>query len=308
VLTNSGYFGDKAASFEDKFPDIKSLEAYPGVFNRYEMITESKWMDLSGPLYVSFFETENLLLNNISVDIELIRTPPEFVMYNQVMVAAEKYKIEIRNPILTVRRYRPAAPFLNSLVRSLEKSKVKYSYRNIDMKAINFSSALTRIAIPNVTTGQIPSRIIFAFLDSTAFKGSYKKNPYYFQHFQLKEINLYVNSNKYPSVPITYNFPESLVSQGYDHFCEQMGIYQSKTNGITKKDYVHGYTVFAFDLTTDLSASEDHFSMIQTGDIFAEFNFNAPLMQEVTCIMYTEFEKLIEIDEFRNIRTDEQIV
>jgi hypothetical protein len=57
-----------------------------------------------------------------------------------------------------------------------------------------------------------------------------------------------------------------------------------------------------------MSASEDHFSMIQNGDIFAEFNFAMPLDREVTCIMYTEFEKLIEIDEYRNIRTDEQIL
>jgi hypothetical protein len=294
--------------FEGVFPDIKSLEASPGVYSRYELVADSKWADLSGPLYVPFFETENLLVNNINVDLELVRTEPEFIMHNQVMPDNAKYKIEIRNPTLTVRRYRPSAPFLSSLVRSLEKSKVKYSYRNIDMKAINFSKDLTRIAIPNVTTGQIPSRIIFAFVASDAFKGSYKTNPFHFQHFRLKEINLYVNSNKYPTVPILYSFPTSAVCQGFDYFMEQMGVYQSKTIGISKKDYVHGYTVFAFDLTTDLSASEDHFSMIQNGDIFAEFNFEVALTQETTCVMYTEFEKLIEIDEFRNIRTDEQIV
>jgi hypothetical protein len=274
------------------------------------MVTQSRWCDVSGPLYISFFESENLLLNNVHVDLELVRTSPEFVMYNEniTLVSTVKYKIEIRNPTLTVRRYKPAAPFLGSLVRSLEKSKVKYSYRNVDMKAINFSSQLTRIAIPNVTTGQIPSRIIFAFVDSLAFKGSYLKNPYFFRHFNLKELNLYVNSDKYPSVPIPYDFSATNIAQGYDFFVEQMGIYQSKTNGITKKDYGHGYTAFAFDLTTDMSASEDHFSMIQNGDIFAEFNFSLPLPHEVTCIIYSEYEKLIEIDEYRNIRTDDQLL
>jgi hypothetical protein len=277
------------------------------VLKRYELISDSKWADLSGPINVSLFESENLLLNNISVDLELIRSTPEFIMYNEVLPTLKSYIIQIKNPTLTVRRYKPAGPFLGSLVRSLEKSKVKYPFRNVDMKAINFSKDLTRITIPNVTSGQIPSRIIFGFVNSIGFRGSYQKNPYFFQHFELKEINLYVNSDKYPSIPIEYDFNSRRIAQGYDFFLEQMGIYQSKTNGITKKDYGSGYTIFAFDLTNDLSASEDHFSLIQNGDIYAEFNFGRALQQEVTCIIYTEFEKLIEIDEFRNIRTDEQI-
>jgi hypothetical protein len=294
----------------DNFENIHNLAAIaklPGVLKRYEMISDSKWADLSGPIHVSLFESENLLLNNISVDLELIRSTPAFIMYNEVLGTDQSYRIEIQNPTLTVRRYKPAGPFLGSLVRSLEKSKVKYPFRNVDMKAINFSNGLTRITIPNVTSGQIPSRIIFGFVNSEAFRGSYQKNPYFFQHFGLKELNLYVNSDKYPSVPIAYDFPTRKISQGFDFFIEQMGIYQSKTNGITKKDYGSGYTVFAFDLTNDLSASEDHFSLIQNGDIYAEFNFSRPLQEEVTCIIYTEFEKLIEIDEFRNIRTDEQL-
>jgi hypothetical protein len=174
------------------------------------------------------------------------------------------------------------------------------------MKATNFSSSLTRISIPNITTGQIPSRIIFALVDSKAFKGDYEKNPYNFQHFNLREINLYVNSEKHPNIPIVYNFSGELYAQGYEYFVEQLGIYQSKTNGISKYDYGNGYTVFVFDLTNDLSASEDHFSMIQTGDIYAEFNFSSALTSEITCIIYTEFEKLIEVDEYRNVKTDEQ--
>jgi hypothetical protein len=311
VLTNSGYFEDTIELFEN-FPTVASIAKSPGALHRFELVTESRWSDISGPIYISLFESENLLLNNVTVDIELIRSLPEFVMYNQLIVGPPglntKYKIEIKNPTLTVRRYKPAAPFIASLVRSLEKSKVKYSYRNIDMKAINFSKELTRIAIPNVTTGQIPSRIIFGFVDSKSFKGNYQKNPFFFRHYNVKEINLYVNSNKHPSVPIIYDFGAGDVAQGFDFFIEQMGLYQSKTNSISKKTYISGFTFFAFDLTTDLSASEDHFSMIQNGDIFAEFNFANPLDQEVTCIIYTEYEKLIEVDGDRNIRTDDQIM
>ena len=47
--------------------------------------------------------------------------------------------------------------------------------------------------------------------------------------------------------------------------------------------------------------------MIQTGDIFAEFNFAEVLPTEITCIIYTEFEKLLEIDQYRNVNSGEQL-
>jgi hypothetical protein len=304
-LTNSGFFGDLGGFFQDKFADVTDIEKVKPVKLRYELIQTSQWVDLSGPLHVPFFDSENLLLNNMNMDIELVRSTPQFLLYDQT--DAVTYKIEIRNPCLTIRRYKPAPTLLSSISRSIDKSKAKYSYRNVDMKATNFAQGLSRIAIPNITTGQIPSRIIFALVDSKGFRGDYKKNPYFFQHFKLTDINLYVNSEKYPSMPIAYDFEGNIISKGYDFFLEQLGIHHSKTNGISKDDYGSGYTIFVFDLTSDMSASEDHFSMIQTGDIFAEFNFKEPLSMQITCVVYTEYEKLVEVDEFRNIKTDEQI-
>jgi len=304
-LSNVGFFGDKANYFESVFSSVTEIKEVPNVEKRWSLINRSKWSDLSGPIYIPFFDSENLLLNNMNLDIELVRNTPEFILYDETVGVS--YKIQIRNPTLTIRRYKPSAPFLNSLVKNIEKTKCKYSFRNIDMKATNFSKDLTRLNIPNITTGQIPSRIIFAFVDSLGFKGNYARNPFYFQHFNLKEVNLYVNSEKYPGVPIIYDFTKQITSPGYEFYMEQLGLHQSKTNGINKTDYENGYTIFVFDLTSDLSASQDHFSMIQTGDIFAEFNFERALEKEITCIVYTEFEKLLEIDQFRNVNSSEQI-
>jgi len=304
-LSNAGFFGDEAGLFEDVFKTVQDIKQSPHVEDRWLLTTTSRWCDLTGPIYIPFFDSENLLLNNMNLDIELVRNNPEFIIYDET--DGVSYKIEIKNPTLSVRRYKPSPPFLNTLVKNLEKSKCKYSFRNIDMKATNFSKALSRITIPNITTGQIPSRIIFAFVDSKAFKGNYKRNPFYFQHFNLKEVNLFVNSEKYPGIPITYNFTNQITSAGYDFYLEQLGLHQSKTNGISKLDYENGYTIFVFDLTSDLSASQDHYSMIQTGDVFAEFDFDSPLEKEVTCIIYTEYEKLLEIDQYRNVNSGEQL-
>jgi hypothetical protein len=305
VLTGVGYFGDQDGHFQDVFKKMPQILAVENVRKRWELISNSKWIDLTGPINVPFFDSENFLLNNINVDLELIRSSPEFLLYDET--DGVKYKIEIRNPVLTVRRYKPSAPIVASITRGLEKSKAKFSYRNVDMKAINFAKDLTRINIPNITTGQIPSRIIFAFVESQGYNGSYKKNPFFFQNFGIKNVRLFVNSEQYPSVQMEYDFTNNLVGQGYDFFVEQLGLHPGKTNGITKFDYTNGYSIWVYDLTSDLSASQEHFSMIQTGNLFAEINFNTAPKVEITCIIYSEYEKLIEVDEYRNIRTDDQL-
>lgn len=305
VLTNSGYYGDKAGFFEDCFAKYDDIEKTPNALRRAEIVEGSRWSQLTGPLFVPLFDSENLLINNVSVDIELIRNSPEFILYDETK--GVDYKIEIRNPVVTVRRYKPSPPVLSSIVKSLSSSTAKYSFRNIDMKAINYAAGLTRISIPNITTGQIPSRIMFAFLSAAGFRGSYNKNPFLFKNYNLKDINVYVNSDKHPAFPITYDFSHANISMGYENFLEQLGIYQAKTNGISIREWEEGYTIFVVDLTSDLSASRDHYSLIQTGDVFAEINFSAVLSEEITCIVYSEYEKLIEIDEFRNIKSDEQI-
>jgi hypothetical protein len=306
VLTNVAYFGDRGGFFQDCFKSLDQISKVPNVRSRWGLIQNSVWVDMTGPVYVPFFDAENFLLNNVNLDLELVRTDPEFLLYDEVAPNV-KYRIEMRNPSLSIRRYKPSAPIVSSIARSLEKSKAKYSYRNVDMKAINFPKDLTRITIPNITTGQIPSRVIFAFVDSQGFRGNYKKNPFNFQNFEYLEFILYVNSERHPSIVVVNDFKANLYSRSYDLFCDQLGLHQGKTNGISYKDYGYGYGAVVFDLTSDHSASEDHFSLIQTGDIYAEINFKKALPSEITCIIYSEFEKLVEIDEFRNIKTDEQL-
>ena len=64
-----------------------------------------------------------------------------------------------------------------------------------------------------------------------------------------------------------------------------------------------GYTLFAFDLTPDLSDG-GHFNVIKQGNLRLELHFQAQLEESVNAIVYAEFDNVIEIDKARNVVFD----
>ena len=77
-------------------------------------------------------------------------------------------------------------------------------------------------------------------------------------------------------------------------------LFHNQGNQISREDYPNGYTLFAFDLSPDLSAGP-HISPIKQGNLRIGIQFAEPLPVTVNCIIYAEFDSLIEIDENRNV-------
>ena len=74
-------------------------------------------------------------------------------------------------------------------------------------------------------------------------------------------------------------------------------------NHINRSDYAKGNTLFAFDLSSDLSDTES-FNLARHGNVRVNMNFGTALAQTVTVVVYAEFENLIELDRSRNVVFD----
>ena len=80
--------------------------------------------------------------------------------------------------------------------------------------------------------------------------------------------------------------------------------WKDEGNEITYQEYGHGYTLYCFDLTADLSSHQTHWNLQKQGCVRAEMRFKNPLAQPVNCVIYSEFSNLIEIDKARNVVVD----
>ena len=76
-------------------------------------------------------------------------------------------------------------------------------------------------------------------------------------------------------------------------------------NQISRESYPNGYCIFAFDLTPDLSANDcTHWNLVKHGSIRLDVRYAEPLANTVNCIVYAEFDNILEVDLSRQAIVD----
>lgn len=238
--------------------------------------------------------------------IKLIRNPPEFYL----MLPGEDTKIraKITSAQLFVRKVKISPQILLAHSMALEKATAKYPIKRVVVKTYTISQNMPDFTTPNLSSTVLPTRVIVGMVDSRAFNGSYKHNPFNFQHFNLRQLQLTLDSKTIPYYkPLEFNFKKQKSLRGYYTLFE--GIDRPvflHGNNITRKEYNKGYTLFAFDISPDL-CSGDHFNLLKSGSLNLELSFAENLSQPVHLIVYMEYDNMIEINSARKIIKDYQI-
>ena len=141
-------------------------------------------------------------------------------------------------------------------------------------------------------------------VDNKAFGGHKNHNPFNFSHFKVDFLALYVDGVQIPSKPLKPDFDNDLYIRSYSSLflgTGQMG--RDDGNDISRYEYAHGYTLFAFDLTPDRDDGS-HFHLIRQGNLRLEMHFAEPLPETINTVVYAEFANIIEIDRARNVLFD----
>ena len=156
----------------------------------------------------------------------------------------------------------------------------------------------------NLFLGQLPKRIVIGLVENVAFSGVPSKNPFKFDHFNADFLALYLDGSQVPCKPLQPDFENNLYTRSYVSLFTGTGLLtQNRGNQISWDDFANGYTLFAFDLTPDLSDG-GHFNVVKQGNLRLELHFKEQLAQTVNAIVYAEFDNVIEIDKARNVLFD----
>ncbi|XP_023289846.1 uncharacterized protein F54H12.2-like [Orussus abietinus] len=223
------------------------------------------------------------------------------------MDPTDSFKVHILEASLFVRRVNVNPGILLSHERALAKTTAKYPLTRVEVKVMSMHSGLHGETLDNAILGQLPKRIILGFVDNRAFNGDRKLNPFNFAHYNINYLSLYVDGIQVPSKPLQPDFTKNrlyvdayhtLFSGTGRHFLDQ-------GNCIDREKYPDGYCLFAFDLTPDLSANENsHWNLIRHGSVRIEVRFENALSSTVNCIIYAEYENVLEIDASRHVLVD----
>ncbi|KAJ8045639.1 hypothetical protein HOLleu_08684 [Holothuria leucospilota] len=159
----------------------------------------------------------------------------------------------------------------------------------------------------HIFLGQLPKRIIVGCVRNTAFNGSFLENPFNFEHFGANFLAVYMDGEQIPYKPLKPSFTEdggaNYIRAYHTLFSGTDKMNQDEGNAISRKDYPGGYTLYAFDLTPDLS-SGGHYNLVKQGNLRMEMQFEQPLATTVNVVVYAEMDNIIEIDRARNVVFD----
>ena len=106
----------------------------------------------------------------------------------------------------------------------------------------------------------MPKSFVFGLVDSEAYNGAYKKNPYNFKNFGVTSIGISINGEEIPFRPLRLSYTLSRFIKAYNTlFSGTRKMYFNTGNDISRPEYPNGYTIYAFDLTPDMCGSSPHF-------------------------------------------------
>ncbi|OXA40149.1 hypothetical protein Fcan01_24897 [Folsomia candida] len=273
-----------------------------GFKKRYEAIKESKMLELISKPCADIFHLPKYLLSGTCIKLKFTRSTNEFCLL-QPSTSAKKFKIKIHSASLFVLSHQlyPSLRVAHEKLLS-QNNTAKFSFRRVEMKTFLVPSGNKSVSKENLFYGQVPLRIVVAFVNNAAVIGSSNLNPFAFDNFDISYFSVLVDDEQICFKPLKLDFENNqsllcfytlLTSSGVAH--QDLGI------GINRDDYINSSkALFAFNLCP--LADDDVFSIHKTGNIRFDIQFKKPLAKAVSVIVYAEFNSMLEIDKERQVR------
>lgn len=283
--------------YKDTAGSMNSLSENKGFEVRQELSDASKSFSLIGRPHLDLCFQERLILNGIDIKMRFVRNKNEFCLMGDG-------KVVIENASLFVRKVKLAPAVQLAHIKALEIGTAKYPIRRVETKVFSAPKGNLTVNQESLFLGQLPQRVVIGCLETAAFNGSSELNPFNFQHFDIDFISLYWDGKQVPAKPLKPDFDNGLYARSFASLFTSTGMMNSNQgNCISWDDYSNGYTLFGFDLTSDLSHGE-HFHLLKTGSLRLEMNFKRALPSTINIIIYGEFQNILEIDRARNVIVD----
>ena len=290
------YAKDEAGKMDHADPSLDDCQK--GLKERAQGLNTGETIQLLMRPFLAMFQQERLLPSGTKIGVTLIPSKAEFALMAADIDA--NFKPELSH----MRFYARQVTLLPSLNVELTQKRMtqtaKYPLRRLKTlpKTIPKSSQTFE---EDIFSGQLPRRVFVALVSEKARAGSFKLNPFHFQHYDMTEIYLTVEGVNVPAQPLKPNFDNGCYAPAYFTLFSNMGnMFDDRGLDISYKDYKNGYTIFAFDLTADMEDG-DHLELFRRGIVRLSLKFKEALGEVVTIMAIAEFENTLEIDQDGNI-------
>ena len=299
-------FLQAAGWYADNPQHINSVQANnPGAFSRIAKTALSNEWEVAGNLHCDIFAHDKCFPSHVPLSLELLRNSNEFVIQSD---GAEIYKLEVMDARLQVRLIQ-AVPSLNiAFEKMLSKAPARFALRRTEMKQIHLATGRRDLPITEIHQGQLPRRVIACFTRAQSYYGSQQQNPFRFEHFGLRQIELTAGGHTYPSdEPLRMDFEHHNFTRAYFNLQKSIQCSDGSPCTVSMEEFEHGSSYFIFDITPDSSANSDHFNPLLYGTLLLKVLFSQALQADVKLYLLLEFDSCLQMTKDRQFFLDYQV-
>ena len=292
------YYRDSSHFFDDG--DLNGNNS--GFKVRAKACEKSRTMDMIGKLHCDVMNMSRYIINGVDIKFRLTRSNELFHLFNVNDNVAYKTTIEHISMFVRKIKLNPVVSLAHN--KALETRTAKYPLKRVSIKTFSIPTGQLSATKDNLFLAQLPTRLIVCFVDSDAFNGTYKKNPFNFKHQNLSYMSLFIDGRQCPSTPLTPNFKTHRFVRSYHRLFSELGLAtKNEGNYIEYRDFDGGNALFAFDLSPSI-LDGNQCELIKSGNLRLELKFSEALPAPIHVIVYGEIDSIIEINKSREVITD----
>ena len=299
----SGESGNFTQTHPKKTPINYGLKERGEWFKKVSTIAGSQdptCVEFMGPLMSDICNQDRYILSGVDIDIKLWPNRDEFHLITHPSGTVAKLVIEEVKLLVCKVKLSPVTVLSHAAI--LKEHNALYPYQKTDVRTKHLAKGSYGETLEDIYQGQVPSRLIVGFVESEAYNGSFSKNPFHFQNFNLGKIGFYVDGESVPFHPYEFDFKNCQYLQGLLSLYRVTGKLNENTDiGITRNSYREGYNLIAFEVDPTTSPDFRYLGQGCEGCTCLEIKFKEQLPEGVNVILYATFPETIEIDESRVI-------
>ena len=274
--------------------------------------SRNKIFDMEGPLYLDVFEMPRFLPNGVPLQLKLTPSSDEFrLLCGQTTEVGgnikKKFKLKVRNAILKVSYVTISDSLYVGIENQWKKDKAKFPYWKTCVKSYIWDQHVSDNTYHNVFQGDIPNVLYMAFTRNSTYAGAIDEDPFYFEHFGVREISLSVNGQLFNSNPLKLNFinkdEEYSYVEAFSQIHQNLKAWNKNTgNGIGRDEFLNGNAFFVFDFETHLKKDLMTFPPIKKGSLSVRITFPAGgPRHELTVLFVARFRSMFGITHGRQV-------
>lgn len=281
ILTCSGFYADSTTGYASR----RKLTAN----------NESEWI---GRLDLDLFSCQKYLLSNVEMKLRLNRSSDKFFLHTKNQ--NKEYSVSLKEAKLFIRYIAPSDQIIEANEKILQTQKALYPYQRQLMKTFQLSQGDLDFSTENLFTSYLPEKIVLGFLDSEAYLGDQKKDPFNFENMEVTNINFFVDHERVIALDLDYTSNKYI--EAFYTTLDNLGFGEGaqENNGMSRDNFKDSNNLFCINLLPEKN-NETNLALVRKANTRLQIRFKTGLSKPVTLILCYSTPAVVEIDSERNV-------